>query len=138
MNFKTIIRAAKLPSFKREYSVDTQDGTQRVAIADGYIAVWESGEKGPALDVDGNECEQPDALTVTKSAALINNQSPPLSEMVKVNSGFLRRIISAMETKGQQPIYLSIKNERICFAYQSETGLCRGIVACMRNVPDEQ
>ncbi len=54
MNFKTIIRAAKLPYFKREVIID---GT-RIACADGYIAVWcPTDSEDGSFDVDGNPTE---------------------------------------------------------------------------------
>lgn len=129
MNFKTIVRAAKLPDYKKYFATKGH----KVACADGYIMVWEPSEDRGTWDVDDNEIAPPPGNIIEQHAKAIELYSPPLSGMVKINSDKLRRIISAIETKGQAPLYLQIKDNYICMAYEQDGVLSRGAVACMEN-----
>ena len=133
-NLKTIIRLAKLPMFKREFTIP---GNIRVANADNYVLVWKPGsedhEEQYAANVDGERVDPPSAREVMQTDAVIKKLSPDPSEMVKVNGNFLRRAISALETKGNNPIYISVHERMIILAYEVDGQWHRAAVACMKN-----
>jgi len=130
INFKTIIRAAKLPMYKKAFSLF--DGT-RVAVADGYMAVWGVDTEERCLNAQDEVVDLPDMVTLGNTEQLIKQNSPPLEEMIKVNSGFFRRVISALDTKGQSPLYIKLHPTHICMAYEVDGDIHRAIVACMDN-----
>lgn len=133
MNFKTIIRVAKEKHFKKRFTT----GGYMVACADGYIMGWEPSSEHGSWDVDDSPTEDASESLKMKTRLLINQLSPPLDEMVKVNGQFLRAAISAMEaTKGKDPIYLDLKENRICLAYEKEGVVTRAVVACLKNKED--
>lgn len=128
-NFKTVLRLAKLPWCKYEFSANGK----RIANADGYVMVWAPQEIDVPRDVNGAEVEGPTHTQREASALIAEALSGPLEGMVKVNGEFLRRAISALETKGRSPIYLDIKHKRIVLAYEVDGEIHRAAVACMVN-----
>ena len=132
MNFKTVIRLAKQAHNKCVFAT----GKHKVVNADGYVMIWVPFEEPDgAWDLDDQPCDPP---PLVEQAKLITDAlSPPLEEMIKVNSNYLRRLISAMETKGNEPLYLDIKNKRIVLAYVEDGVTTRGAVACMNNEQEQ-
>jgi hypothetical protein len=130
VNFKTIIRLAKQAINKKEYRAYDH----RFVNADGYVSGW-TPDAGPsaAWDIDGAELEAPGQLEMSQAHTLLKHCSTPIEQMVKVNSNYLRRAISAIETKGNEPIYLDIQSKRICLAYEVDGEIHRAAIACMRN-----
>lgn len=117
---------------KKEFTCLVGNTLTRFANADGYIWLWGPGHKVGAEDVDGEHAPF-DGVDLRAASLAVEHLSPPLSEMVKVNSNYLRRAISAIETKGNNPIYLDVQQKRLIFAYEGEDGLYRASVACMSN-----
>ena len=129
MNFKTVMRLAKLAWNKKEFSLDGF----RVANADNHVMVWAPSESDLARDLDGNEALEPDPSMLDTTRVVLEELSVPLGDMVKVNSNYLRRAISAIETKGNAPMYLDIKSKRIVIAYEVDGEVHRAAIACMKN-----
>ncbi len=128
-NFKTVIRLAKLPFNKKEFSVDGH----RFVNADNHVLVWSPQEHDVARDVDGNQVDEPTPSMQNTTRLVSESLTVPLEDMIKVNSDYLRRAISALETKGKTPVYLDIQSKRIVFAYEADGVVHRAAVACMRN-----
>lgn len=128
-NFKTVMRMAKLPWCKREFSVPGY----RVVNADNHVLVWAPAEHDVARDVEGDQQDEPSPMDRDRTALALDALSVPLADMVQVNGDYLRRAISALESKGKAPIYIDIKSKRICLAYEVEGEVHRAAVACMEN-----
>lgn len=137
-NFKTVMRLAKLPWYKRSFCVDGM----RVVNADNNVMVWEPavlGQKDGTIyhdagdyNIDGEQIDVAPEINEEEHGFLISLLSPKLEDMVKVNSNFLRRAMSALET-GNNPIYIDIKEKRICLAYEADGVIHRAAVATMEN-----
>lgn len=128
-NFKTVMRMAKLPWCKVEFSI----GGNRIVNADGHVMVWSPQEADVPRDVEGKEVDGPTHAQRHASELIAEALSAPLESMVKVNGNYLRRAISALETKGNTPMYLDIKHKRLVIAYEVDGEVHRAAVACMRN-----
>lgn len=128
-NFKTVMRMAKLPWSKVEFSVDGN----RFVNADNHVMVWAPSEPDVARDIDGNETDEPTPTLKDTTRYVSQALSVPLKEMVKVNGSYLRRAISALESKGSAPMYLDIQSKRIVIAYEVNGVVHRAAVACMEN-----
>lgn len=127
-NFKTVIRLAKLPWYKISFRVDGL----RVVNADNNVMVWSPCDDPQTRDVDDEPAELLAQVNTEEHGFLLPLLSPDLGDMVKVNSSFLRRAMAALET-GNNPIYIDIKEKRICLAYEADGVINRAAVATMEN-----
>lgn len=137
-NFKTVMRLAKLPWYKLSFVADGM----RIVNADNSVMVWGPAVLGEqdgtvyhdagAYDIDGEQVDLPLQVNVEEHGFLISLLSPRLEDMVKVNSNFLRRAMSALET-GNNPIYIEIQERRICLAYEADGVVHRAAIATMEN-----
>lgn len=129
MNFKMIIRAAKLKHNKFSYWY----AGHRFVNADNNLMVWAPDSDTSTRDIDDVVVNHRPAGADNYGEAALKALSPPLDQMIKVNGELLRRAIGALESKGQSPIYLDILAKRICIAYQVGDEIHRAAVACMDN-----
>jgi hypothetical protein len=129
VNWKTLLQISRLPHFKKSF---TTNGT-RVAIADGYIACWEPSSEDGTWDKDGSPIDPASVIEKDNAQLIIKHHSPPLNEMIKVNSRYFRTAFAALEaTKGSDAVYLLLEGKRICLAYEKDDVVKRAVVACMK------